>query len=451
MKHLTLPLAVAAALVAGQSQAATYVVQAKAERFDAALVSKIQANGGQVVANYPQIGVAIVESDSGFEARALRLAEIRYATPNMQLKYDVPEAMPLSNAEVMAAPPPNSGDDDRLFDTQWGMAAMKVQNAWAKGYRGAGAVVAVLDSGLDCNHPDLVANNLASLNTSFVPNETACQVPAFPTFNHGTHVAGIIAGADNAQGIIGVAPQAKFFAVKVLSAVTGSGDFAGIVQGVMYAADKGADVINMSLGVYGGLPVTRETRELIQAMQRAVLYARRHNTTVIAAAGNDGIDYDSATTPEGRRLMAFPAEVPGVIAVSATAPIGWATSPATINLDTPASYTNYGVSLIDVAAPGGDLGYTGTNTCTIAGLTRQCRVFDLVLSTTTGGWAWAGGTSMAAPHAAGLAALLIGAHGGELLPGRVENALQRGADDLGAPGKDPYYGHGRVNANASLR
>lgn len=446
MKCLTLTLAVAAALCAGQSQAATFVVQARAMNFDAALASKIEALGGQVVARYPKIGVAIVEADEQFASRTGRMAELQSTTRDRALQFDIPEAVPMSFADAQAVSPPNTGDNDFLFDMQWGFDAINVPEAWQAGHRGAGATVAVLDSGLDCTHPDLVANNLAGLNTSFVPGETACQVPAFPAFNHGTHVAGTIAAADNGTGVIGVAPQAKFFAVKVLSATTGSGSFAGILQGIVYATDNGADVINMSLGVRGGLPLIRETRELVGAVQRAVLYARRSNAIVIAAAGNDGIEYDTV----GHELMAFPAGVEGVVAVSATAPVGWAVNPAAANLDLPASYTNTGRRLIEVAAPGGDAAYPGNESCTIAARTRPCWVFDLVMSTTTGGWAWAGGTSMASPHAAGLAALVIGALGGDANPGLVENYLLRGTDDLGAPGVDAIYGHGRVDAEESL-
>ena len=442
-------LAVAAVLVAGQSQAATYVVQARAMNFDQALVRKIEAAGGQVVARYPQIGVAIVEADAQFASRTARMTELQSTTRDQTLKFEIPESVPLG----LSAPanPPNSGDNDFLFDTQWGFDAINVPETWQAGYRGAGATVAVLDSGLDCTHPDLTPNMLGALNASFVPGETACQVPAFPAFNHGTHVAGTIAAADDGIGVIGVAPRVKFFAVKVLSAYTGSGSFAGILQGIVYATDNGADVINMSLGVRGGLPVVRDTRELVAAVQRAVLYARRNDTTVIASAGNDAINFDTATDADGNRLMAFPAGVQGVLAISATAPIGWATNPAASNLDIPTSYTSYGLRTVALAAPGGDTEYPGNENCLIAGLVRPCWVFDLVMSTSTGGWSWAGGTSMAAPHASGVAALIIGANGGTLNVGRVHNALLRGADDLGPPGVDEKFGHGRLNAQESLR
>lgn len=442
MKTISLALAISAGLFAGQSHAATYIVQARDLTFDTQLALQVEAAGSKLVARYPQIGVAIVEADSQFASRAMRIAALQSVTPDRVFQYEIPEFVPLGDAQ---AEPPGSGNDDPLFDLQWGFDAIDAQDAWAAGYRGAGVKVAVLDSGLHCAHPDLVANNLAGLNASFVAGETVCGVPA--GFNHGTHVAGTIAAADNGLGVIGVAPQSKFFAVKVLSAFSGSGSFSGILQGLMYAVAQDADVVNMSLGVRGGLPVIHDTRELISAFQRAVHHARRNNTTVIAAAGNDGMNFDTARTGQGDPLMAFPAQVPGVIGISATAPVGWALNPAAANLDRKASYTNYGGRVIHFAAPGGDGAYPGNENCVVAGITRPCWVFDLVLSTSTSNsYGWAAGTSMASPHAAGVAALIIGALGGDAHPDRVELMLKRGADDRGAVGFDAIYGDGRVDA-----
>jgi subtilisin family serine protease len=449
MKRWTLALC-AVALAAGNAHAATYVVQAKTLNFSTALANKITTAGGQVRARYPQIGVAIVEADDGFAARAMQLTEIESATRDRALQFEQPTVVDGLSLGENAASPPNTGDNDTRFDLQWGHTAIHATDAWERGYRGAGAVVAVLDSGVDCAHPDLVPNLLMNLNASFVPGEGACATRPFPVFNHGTHVSGTIAAADNGIGIIGVAPSAKFFAVKVLSEFTGSGSFAGILQGIVYATDNGADVVNMSLGVTGGLPIAADTKDLIKAVQKAVLYARQNNTIVIASTGNEAIDFDHATDADGNRLMSFPGGVEGVTGISATAPIGWALNFDT-NLDIPTSYTNYGKRTVDFAAPGGDAAYPGNENCTVAGLLRPCWVFDLVFSDSTGGFSWAGGTSMASPHAAGIAALVIGANGGELQVSRVEDALKRGAADLGPRGIDEFFGKGRVNANDSLR
>lgn len=447
MKGLILATGLATALFAGHAHAATYVVQAKGLAFDRVLARKIEAAGGQVLARYPQIGVAIVEADASFGVRARRLAGVESATRDMVLQFEIPGAQPL-DARALADSPPNTGDDDRFFDLQWGHDAIDAPEAWARGERGAGARVAILDSGIDCTHPDLTPNLLLGLNASFVPGEVACT--SLPGFNHGTHVAGTVAAADNGLGTIGVAPEAKIFGVKVLSEFTGSGSFASILEGIVYAADADADVINMSLGVRGGLPITRDTHELIGAVTRAVAYARRHNTLVIASAGNDSINFDTAVDDDGNRLMAFPGQVHGVFGVSATGPVGWAINPGT-DLDRIASYSSHGRKVVNVAAPGGDFVYPGDELCTVAGITSFCWVFDMVLSTTPGGWSWSAGTSMAAPHASGVAALVIGANGGgEMNTALLQSLLDRGADDRGDRGFDAFYGRGRVNAEGSV-
>lgn len=449
---------------AASAQAATYVVSAKNLAFDAQLARKVEAAGGTITARLPQIGVALVEaSDAGFAERAAKIPAIRSAVQDITVHYTIPEAIADTGGDF--ANPPASGEDDTRFDLQWGSAAIDVAGAWNQGHRGAGTIVAVLDSGVVCEHPDIAANLLPD-STSFATGEEVCHTIA-GTFNHGTHVAGIVAAPDNAFGTIGVAPEAKILAVKVLSGVTGSGDFGWLIEGIVYAADHGADVINMSLGA--DIPVNgrgaNEVAELVNAIKRAVKYARSQNAVVIASAGNDArdLDHDSGLKicdTDGcfvANLKAFPAEVPGVLAVSATAPIGWALAPLSTSYDNLASYSNYGQSVIAFAAPGGDAAYAGNEACTVAGLLRPCWVFDLVfapggyLDATTFLYYWAGGTSMAAPHASGVAALIIGKHGGEMSPGEVEKILRTSSEDLGKPGNDSEFGGGRVNASRAVQ
>jgi subtilisin family serine protease len=450
------------------AQAATYVVTAKTQNFDQQLARKIEAAGGTVTARLPQIGVAIVESNQiNFVSRAAKTAGIRSVVEDYVIKFDIPEAYLAVNEDFTN--PPASGDNDTRFDLQWGSAAIDVAGAWNQGYRGQGATVAVLDSGILCQHADIAANLLPD-STSFVAGENVCHNIA-GSFNHGTHVAGIIAAPDNAFGTIGVAPQAKILAVKVLSGVTGSGSFGGIIQGIVYAADHGADVINMSLGVSGGLQVNgrgaNQVAELINATKRAVQYARAQNALTIVAAGNDGMDLDHSSGVEicdtdgcyRANLSAFPAELPNVLTVSATSPVGWAANPAG-SLDYLASYSSYGQSAISFAAPGGDTPTYGTPagsaTCTVGGLARPCYVFDLVFAPggftppSSNGYYWAAGTSMATPHVSGVAALIIGKHGGEMAPSEVERILRASSDDVGKPGNDAEYGGGRVNASRAV-
>jgi len=169
---------------------------------------------------------------------------------------------------------------------------------------------------------------------------------------------------------------------------------------------------------------------------------------VITSAGNDAENGD-----KDKDLVHLPSDAPHAVSVSATAPIGWGAD-STAFLDNLASYSNYGRSVISVAAPGGDFLYAfdpaGFDACTVAGATRVCYVWDFVFSTgaVAGAsvyWYWSAGTSMAAPHAAGVAALAVSAHG-RMHPAQLRAILERSADDLGQPGNDPAYGAGRVNA-----
>ena len=406
--------------------------------------------------------MAIVESNSpDFATRASKVPGVFSAVKDFEIQFDQPQAR--EQIQGAYANPPNSGDNDAFFDLQWGHTAIDTAGAWNRGYRGAGATVAVLDSGLFCQHVDIAPNLVGG--ASFVPGETHCNNAGGST--HGTHVAGTILAADNGIGGIGVAPAAKLLAVKVLSATTGSGSFAGIIQGIVWAADNGADVINMSLGVRGGLPVNgkgaNEVRDLMNATARATRYANSRNAIVIASAGNDGRDLDKDSSTRicdsagqncfNANLRAFPAELPAVVSVSALAPEGWAYNRAGADLDVLASYSSYGVTGVDFSAPGGDSRYPGDEACSITvsngqTITIPCWAFDMVLSTTsgTGGYGWSAGTSMAAPHVSGVAALIVGKKGGSASPAEVERILRASADDLGKPGKDAVHGNGRVNA-----
>ena len=456
--------------VAASAHAGSYVVTAKAQAFDTQLARKVEAAGGTITARLPQIGVAVVESAyADYATRAAKIQGIRSVVSDYAFQTEAPEATSVTDADF--ANPPTSGDNDTRFDLQWGSQAIDVAGAWNQGYRGAGTIVAVLDSGVSCSHPDIAPNLLLAQSASFVTGEGVCH-PFNGAFNHGTHVAGIIAAPDNGLGTIGVAPDAKILAVKVLSD-TGSGNFGAIIQGIVYAADHGADVINMSLGVHGGMQVNgqgaNQVRELVNATKRAVMYARAHNTLTVVSSGNDAQDLDRSSgvkvcDSDGScyvaNLVSFPAELPGALSISATAPMGWAMAPTSTFLDNLASYSNYGASAISFAGPGGDSAYPGSENCTRAGFTRPCWVFDLVFA--PGGYAisggqlfasysWAAGTSMAAPHVAGVAALIIGKHGGTMAPADVERILRASADDLGKPGNDAAYGAGRVNAANAVR
>jgi len=415
---------------------------------------------GQLTSVIKEAGIATVtSSDPDFAKKAGKISGVRSVIPDISVQWINPNVEKRIALGANFGNPPASGNDDRFFDLQWGHDAINASEAWNAGYRGKGARVAILDTGFDLDHPDLVPNIDFNASRNFVPGESL-QYSLPDAFSHGTHTAGTVAAADNGIGVIGVAPEAKLILVKVLSD-EGSGDFSWMLSGIVHAVNQGADVISMSLGA--GIPRngkflddngtpndpsddkvvsdTKAVQELIVAIDKVTTYAYQQGVTVVAAAGNDAIDGN-----KDKSLVQMPADAPHVIAISATAPIGWAKNPFTANLDNLASYSNYGTPEVDFAAPGGDYIYPGNEVATIAGITQPVYVFDMVFSTGNGGYFWSAGTSMATPHAAAVAALIIGKNGGQLDPARVESTLRASADDIGKPGRDPYYGHGRLNA-----
>jgi len=341
--------------------------------------------------------------------------------------------------EVLAAEvgnPPASNDDDFLFDLQWGHDAVNAPEAWNAGHRGAGVRVAVLDTGFDLTHPDLVPNIDFALSRDMTGQGLAYSLP--DPYSHGTHTAGTVAAADNGFGTIGIAPEADLVLVKVLYD-EGYGSFGDVLAGMYYATSVDADVISMSIGALFPRRDDTGPGKLVVAMNRAAIWARQNGTAVIAAAGNESVDFDHTGD-----WINMPGGATGVLQIAATAPIGWATA-AGSDLDLPTPYSNYGRSAIAFAAPGGNWSYPGNELCTVGAiqLTRPCWVFDLVLSTGNKAWFWAAGTSMATPHAAGVAALILG-EGEVSSPAELEQALRQRSSDLGVPGQDPIYGFGRV-------
>jgi subtilisin family serine protease len=418
----------------------------------------MQAVGGTITAELAGAGVALATSaDPEFAAKASRISGVRSVIHDFEYQgfSTGNEVSPITEADNTN--PPSSADNDRYFPLQWGHTAIQAPEAWNTGARGAGALVAVLDGGFDLTHPDLRANVVGS--RSFVPNEAAQFIGS--RFSHGTHTAGTIGAVDNNIGVVGVAPDAKLLLVKVLRDA-GSGSFSWMLQGIYFAVSQQADVINMSLGAAiphhskvrddNGTPAdptddtwvndTKEIQELLVAISKATTYATQQGTTVIASAGND-----ANNGQRDQDLVHIPSGAANVISISATGPLGWALNPTGTNLDRVASYTNYGTSDVDLAAPGGDSAYPTLELATVAGVRQYVFALDMVMSTTSlGRYSWSAGTSMAGPHAAGVAALVIGKAGGQLSPARVRAVLRASADDLGKPGRDPFYGYGRVNA-----
>ena len=409
------------------------------------LDAAVAAAGGTVTKRLKGIDAVVVEGSPGFFSAIILQPGVAEAAEDRVINW-LPQTDRVELVDDSAVNPPNNpANVDRLFNLQWGHTAVKAVDAWHAGHEGQGARVAVLDTGFQLAHRD-IAGQFDPTCTKDMTGEGIEYT--LGVGSHGMHTAGTIGAARNQFGTIGVAPKAKLCLVKVLRN-RGTGSFEDVAEGILFAADKNVDVISMSLGasIQKSSPGAGTLRALID---RAVSYAYKRGALVITSAGNDGESADSPKISDiPADLIHIPSDAPQAISISATAPHGWAKNPNTF-LDHPARYTNYGRSVINLAAPGGDRSVAGTDLCTVSGITNLCWVFDLVLSTGANNrHYWSAGTSMATPHVSGVAALIVSKYG-KMHPAKLRAYLNGGADDLGAPGHDPYYGNGRVNALNSV-
>ncbi len=299
--------------------------------------------------------------------------------------------------------------DDSYIEEQWGLhnigqtgglddADIDAPEAWYLQTGASGVKVAIIDSGVDMDHPEFsgrLTNGWDFVNNDSYPDDDE---------GHGTHVAGITAArGNNGTGIAGVAWDVTIIPLKVLNA-SGSGSTANVVSGIYHAVNHGAKVINLSLSsVYPS-----------SSMAEALNYAWNHGVLVVAAAGNCGDSNYSLNGCSYQDQPNYPAAFDNALAVASTT-----------DNDTQSSFSNQG-SYVDVAAPG-----------------------SLILSTLPGGYGYRGGTSMAAPFVSGLAALVYTEYPGYSVS-QVTQAIACHVDDLGASGWDQRFGHGRINALSSL-
>ena len=302
---------------------------------------------------------------------------------------------------AVKGPPPGKGPKPKepqpSEELPWGVNRTDADLAWGS-YNGSGVDIAIIDTGIDKDHQDLLANLAGGIN--FVGKGPSWNRKVDSTKwgddnGHGTHVAGTAAAVDNDIGVIGVAPGASLWAVKVLDR-TGSGYLSDVIAGIYWAADNGMEVINLSLGI------DKDTLDQYsndkQALQDAVDYAYNIGVVVVAAAGNEGAGEDT---------VIYPARFDSVIAVAAT----------DYNNDR-ASWSSTGPA-VELAAPG----------------------LNIYSTWNDGYYNTISGTSMAAPHVAGTAALVISS--GVTDASQVRDVLQTTADYLGDPS---LYGYGLVDA-----
>jgi len=340
------------------------------------LVDLVESDGGKVantvlmdhkvaalVADMPN------ETLSSFTSKVRAMGLARYVEPNMKFKID-------------------SIPNDPDWPKQWGPQKIEADWAWNTTMGDPSVLVAVVDTGIDWNHPDL-AENYVPLGYDWVNNDP----DPMDDNGHGTHCAGVIAAAiNNNIGMAGLA-QVRVMAEKGLDA-SGSGWTSDLASAIIHAVDQGANIISCSWGSYVKSTLLHE----------AVRYAYDHGVLVVAAAGNDATD-----------IKNYPAAYDEVFAVTATD-----------QNDDPASFTNFG-NWVEVAAPG-------------------VQIYSTVWDDS---YAYMSGTSMSTPHVSGVAALIWGRFP-NMTRDQVWAQLQYTAEDLGDPGFDVYYGFGRISAKKAV-
>lgn len=382
---------------------------------DESSAASAQGSLGRIVARLPQIGAVLIRVPASQQARlveGLRLdAAVRYTEPNFPVA-----ASDLPAAAFLASP------DDPLFSSQWALEEINAPVAWEVTHTD-GVIIAVVDTGVDLQHPDLTGvlwTNPGEIPGNGVDDDANGKIDDVNGWHfyqdcylwvcdphedalvdddngHGTHVSGLAAAeTNNGVGMAGVSWGARVMAVKVLDS-SGSGYTSDVAAGIIYAANNGARVINLSLG----------GSQYSQVMQDAVDYAYGEGALIVAAAGNEA------------GPVCYPAANDHVIAVAATGKYGERMS-----------FSNTGPE-VDIGAPG-----------------------DYVLSAWPTGTLYreARGTSMAAPHVSGAAALLWSWRP-DWTNDQIASRLQSEADDTNSgtyPGKDDYLGWGRLNVGSAL-
>jgi subtilisin family serine protease len=483
----------------------SYVVLYRDGTSFAAARLAVRAAGGVLVRENGRVGVALATSFSPtFAADLARQGVVRGVARNKPVGYNAPAVRRRHSAEQLTAAERASVRGltaraaaapaaDPLGGLQWDMAMIHAtpSGSYAVEPGKPGVLVGVLDTGVDGTHPDIAPNFDAALSRNFTVDiplvdgpcadeaDASCNDPANVDENgHGTHVAGTIASPLNGFGMAGVAPNVRLVNLR---AGQDSGYFflQPSVDALTFAADHGVDVVNMSYYIdpwlYNctGNPADSATQQLeqrtiIEATTRALRYARQHGVTLVSAAGNEHTDMDHPTEddtspdfPPGTEYhrtvdnscLTMPTEGPGVVSVGAVGPS-----------TTKADYSNWGAQGVDVTAPGGyfrDLFGTPayrTEATQILGpyplnvaeeegtlnpdgtpntpfVVRDCQ------GTTCAYYQYIQGTSMASPHAVGVAALIVShyghadpKHGGlELAPLQTEKILMRTATPHACP------------------
>ncbi|MEU6122724.1 S8 family serine peptidase [Streptomyces sp. NPDC047123] len=433
-----------------------YVVNTRTDRKTVAYVKKAIARaGGSVVVAHEKIGVIVVhatDADFGKRIREVRGVQSAGATRTAPLRAagttEDGRAQRLTKAEAASLKRQAATGAEPLEADQWDLRAIGADKA-AKINPGSKKVtVAVIDTGIDDTHPDLAPNFSASQSASCVGGKADTSAgawrPASKDSYHGTHVAGEIAAARNGVGVAGVAPGVKVSGIKVADPVDELFYPENVVCAFVFAADHGVEITNNSYYVDPWLYNCQDDpdqKAILDAVNRAQLYAQKKGTVHVASAGNSNHDLDSDaivdssspddSTPVTRTIdphtcLDVPTQLPGVVTTSAT---------GVRNLKS--IYSSYGKGVVDITAPGGDKFQIPADTPSKNGR---------ILSTMPGGeYGWLQGTSMAAPHASGVLALLKSTHP-KAGPAELQRLLKKQADRLECPTAYDPDGDGDIDA-----
>jgi subtilisin family serine protease len=482
-------VAVLSLAFAATASADNFVVLYKGSSVPASAKADVQKAGGTLVMGYDQIGVAIARSDSpSFATRIGQDDRVEgvSSTAGFASQVKDPSAAGPDGGDLPNAP---ATDADTFSPLQWDMRQIHTPQAHAITGGSPAVIVGDIDTGADYRHPDLRANisdadSANCLSGAPVPGAAAAD----DDNGHGTHTAGTIAAASNGIGIVGVAPNVRIASIKAGNA---DGYFfpEAVICSFVWAGDRHLDVTNNS---YFADPWEYNCRNdatqraIWKAEQRAIRYAMNQGVTVVASAGNDSDDVSHPSTdvtspdfPPGSEqeraitnaCVVVPLEISGVVGVSATGSTTQDTSAGQYPDNLKSFYSSYGVSAVDVTAPGGDSVFFPSNDPAIP----NGRVLSTWPSALSGActrrrqeptgdpgypvanYCYLQGTSMAGPHVAGVAALIVSRYGdaqnaqnGKMRPGAVASTLSRTADPQACPGTLPagYLGFTGVNSGA---
>ncbi len=435
----------AVALSAGPAVSAgtesTYVVVYHAGANSNGADKAVQSAGGSVVANYSAIGVVIARSsNAAFAASMQRVSGVDQAVATGQYGTKVDGTAEEGDASTALA----STWGDSLSGAQWDMRQINVPAAHEVTTGSRSVLVGDVDTGLDFTHPDLAPNYDAANSTDCSSGAPTPLAVGNDVNGHGTHTAGTIAAAANGTGVIGVAPNVRIAGIK---SSNNDGFFFPemVICSYVWAATHGIDITNNSYFADPYLFNCRNDatqRAIWNAERRAIGYAQSKGTLVVASQGNDSTDLSHPTTdpispdfpPDSaverditNACAVVPVEVPKVVGVTATGSRSWKSF-----------YSSYGMSTADVAAPGGDSALQpvadpggGRVLSTFSSVGTICNPARLLIENGAK-YCWLQGTSMAGPHAVGVAALIMSAHG-KNSPGQVAAELQQATNARSCP------------------